>query len=767
MDETEEHQWAVRIPHEAGPESDLIASKLRWPAGEDPRTPQKLRIPPVRPGAVCRSPVIDRLTRDDSRPVVSVVAPAGYGKTTLLSQWAERGGQTFAWVSVDETDNDPKALLGYVAVALDAVEPIGGQVFQALAAPVSSVPGSVVPRLAAAFWSMTVPVVLVLDDVHLLRNREGRDALSVLAEHVPPGSRMVLAGREQPPLRLARLRAEGRVTEIGVPDLSLPVWQAAELLRAAGVTLAADDLAALHQRTEGWPAGLYLAALSLRAGGSLESAVRSFGGDDRLVTDYIEAEVLARISPWHREFLTRTAVADQMCGALCDAMLQTSGGAVALADLERSNLLLVPLDRRGQWYRYHHLLRDVLLAELERREPAMVPVLRGRAAAWCLRHDLPEEAVEQFIAAEDVDATAGLVRRLWLSVQHNRHATLQRWLRWLDDRGAVSEDPMLALSAATLAALTGRPAEAERWADVVERWQRGNGTRPGGPVAGAWAAALRAILCRDGVERMRADAEQSAREFAAAGIVVPAPFLMCGIACVLSGEADAGVAFFTRVADSEAAKGVPEILEIALCELSLAAMARDQWDEAEALAGQADAVVRKAGIEGALLHAVRARVALHRGDLEATRRELVGAQRLRPVLTYALPYLAVQARIELGRVYLALADPAAARTLMREADEVLRLRPRLGTLVGEARQLRALLAREGGPSVPGASALTAAELRVLPMLATHLSFPEIAGELFLSPNTVKSQAISAYRKLGVSSRSEAVARSRELGLLEG
>jgi LuxR family transcriptional regulator, maltose regulon positive regulatory protein len=751
MDDTEKRQRPIRIPYASGPEGDFFVSKLR--------------APPTRPGAVCRSSVIDRLTRDNSCPVVSVVAPAGYGKTTLLSQWAERGGQAFAWVSVGETDNDPKVLLSYVAAALNAVEPIDGRVFDALASPVSSVPGSVVPRLEAAFWSMTTPVVLVLDDVHLLRDRECRDALSVLAEHVPPGSRMVLASREQPPLRLARLRAEGRVAEISVADLSLPREQAAALLRAAGVTLAADELAVLHQRTEGWPAGLYLAALSLREGGSLENAVRSFGGDDRLVKEYIESEVLARISPWHRMFLTRTAVLERMCGALCDAVLEMPGGGTALADLERSNLLLVPLDRRGQWYRYHHLFRDVLLAELERLEPGMMPPLRRRAAAWCLGHDLAEEAVEYSIAAGDVGMAARLVGGSWASVQGRRHATLLRWLRWLDDHGAVREHPMLAVSASMLAAFTGRPAEAERWADVVDRWRLG--TWSAEPVALAWAAVLRAMLCRHGVRQMRADAEQAARAFAAEGIPLPAPPLTRGIACVLSGEIDDAVAFFTQVLDSEAAAGVPEILGTALCQLSLVAMTRDRWAEAEAFAGQADAVLRRASIEGSLQCAVRARLALYRGDLAAVRQELVCAQRLRPVLTCALPYLAVQARIELARVYLALADPAGARTLMREVDELFRLRPGLGTLVGEAAEVRARLAKEGGPSAPEASSLTAAELRVLPMLATHLSFREIGAELSLSPHTVKSQAISAYRKLGASSRSQAVARCRELGLLEG
>ena len=217
--------------------------------------------------------------------------------------------------------------------------------------------------------------------------------------------------------------------------------------------------------------------------------------------------------------------------------------------------------------------------------------------------------------------------------------------------------------------------------------------------------------------------------------------------------------------------GAHEDVALALCERSLVAIARSDWGRAEVLAGQACAVLHRAGIEESyatpLVCAVQARAAMHRGDVPAARQELVSAQRLRHLLTYALPYFAVQARIELIRVHLALADLAAARTLMREVDELLRRRPSLGNLAGEARALRARLPKERGSSAPGASALTAAELRLLPLLSTHLSIPEIAGELFLSRNTIKSQAISIYRKLGTSSRSQAVVRSRELGLLEG
>ena len=719
-----------------------------------------------------RSSLIERLAQGDPGPIVSVVAPAGYGKTTLLSQWAERNGRAFAWVSVDEADNDPKVLLSYVAEALDAVEPIDERVFDALASPASSVAGSVVPRLGKAFSLMTSPVVLVLDDVHVLGNSECRAALSVLADHVPVGSRLALAGRAEPPLRVARLRAEGKMMEIGPDDLSLTCDEASSLLCSVDLTLAEDDVAELHKRTEGWAAGLYLAALYLRAGGSLATAAFSFGGDDRLVSDYMESEFLSRISHQQRAFLTRTAVLERMCGPLCETVLEMAGSAVILADLAGSNLLLVPLDRRGEWYRYHHLFRDMLLAELHRLEPELIPVLRRRAASWYLRNGWPEAALEYSMAAEDVDGAARLAGRLMVpAYRQGRVTTIQRWFKWLEDRGGIGGYPMVAVLASLFAALTGRPVDAERWADAVDRWQYGDPARPADPSTETWAALLRAILCRRGTERMRADADEAVRRFAAESFVTPAPALLQGIARILCGDLDGGDLSLEDAVSVGEEAGAPEDLALALCERSLVAMARNQWDRAEILAERACAVLRRAGIEESyatpLVSAVRARAAMHRGDVPAARRELIRAQPLRPLLTYALPHFAVQARIELARVHLALADLPGARTLMREVDDLLKRRPGLGTLAADAGALRAQLSRERGSSVPGASALTAAELRLLPLLSTHLSFPEIAAELFLSRFTVKSQAMSIYHKLGASSRNQAVARSRELGLLEG
>jgi LuxR family transcriptional regulator, maltose regulon positive regulatory protein len=744
--------------HRAGrPGSDLVVSKMRRPL--------------VRRGAVRRSLLIERLARGDLRPIVSVVAPPGYGKTTLLSQWAEHNGQAFAWVSVDEGDNDPKVLLSYIAEALDAVEPIDERVFDALASPLSSVLGSVVPRLGSAFASMTSPVVLILDDVHLLHNSECQAALSVLADHVPADSRLALAGRAAPPLRVARLRAEGRITEIGPRELSLTAGEASLLLRGAGLTLGAEEVAELHRRTEGWPAGLYLAALYLREGGPLASAAVSFGGDDRLVSEYMESEFLARISRRQRLFLTRTAVLERMCGPLCDAVLELSGSATVLADLERSNLLLVPLDRHKEWYRYHHLFRDMLLAELQRVEPELIPVLYRRAAQWYEHDRAPGEALEYWMKAGDVDATARLAAALaFATYQRGRAATTERWFRWLEDHDGMASHPAVAALAAIIPAMTGKPADAERRAGVAERGTTVASRPDGSRTIEPWLAVLRALLCRDGVDQMLADAEFAAKTTAAGSLWRAGTLLLLGTAHLMAGDPDqADAVFADQVAEARAAGGTLGAC-VALSERSLLAMATGAWDLGERHLSEARAVARESNVEDypavTIMHAAAARMALHRADRSGAAAELTRAQRLRTVLTYAVPHFAVQARTELAKAHLALGDLAGARTLMREVDEILRRRPGLGVFARQAESLRVELAHSRDPSTLGASALTDAELRLVPMLPTHLSFPEIAAEVFLSRNTVKSTVHSIYRKLGTSSRSEAVSRLRDLGLLE-
>jgi LuxR family maltose regulon positive regulatory protein len=741
----------------SAPPSDLIASKLRRP------------VP--RPGIVDRPLLVDRLAGSDHRPVVSVVAPPGYGKSTLLSQWAERGRQPFAWITVDEPDNDPKVLLRYVAEALDEIEPIDERVFDALASPAISVPGSVVPRLASALASMSSPLVLVLDDAHLLHNRDCLSALSALADHVPAGSRLVVAGRANPLLRLARLRAEGRILEISPRDLALTFQEASSVLHDAGVVLGDDEVAELHRRTEGWPAGLYIAALAIRAGSQDEETALTFTGSDIFMRDYLRSELLDRLPDTQVSFLVRTSAADRMSGPLCDAMLGRQDSAGMLAELARSNLLLVPLDRRGEWYRYHHLFRDLLHAELHRLEPALIPELRRRAARWHEGNGQAEEALEYWMQVGDADPVARLVTALaFPAYQRGMIATAERWFRWVEEHGDMEDYPTVAVLAALLAALTGKPADAERCARAAERGavvptlpDRSRSLQP-------WLALLRALLCRDGVAQMQADAELAAETMAAGSFWRTSAMVYLGVAHLMAGDPDKADSLLADGIAEGRASGVTVGPCVALAERSLLAMANGEWKSAGRYLDQARTVARDAHLGDhppvIIMYAAAARIALHQGDRQRAREELARAQRLRPALTYALPHLAVQARLELAGCHLALPDPVAGWALLREIDQILTRRADLGVFVGQTEQLRAQLKKIHSSEAPGASALTAAELRLLPLLCTHLSFPEIAEEMYLSPNTIKSQAYSIYRKLGVASRNQAVTQSRALGLLD-
>jgi LuxR family maltose regulon positive regulatory protein len=725
----------------------------------------KLRRPVLRPGTVPRSALVERLVGGGRLSVVSVVAPAGYGKTVLLSQWAECDDRPFAWVSVDDRDNDAKVLLRYVAEALDRLEPVDGSVFEALSSPSSSVPGSVVPRLAAALATRTTPVVLALDDVHLLHNSECRTALSMLAEEIPAGSQMVLSGRTMPPVRIARLRAEDRLAEVGPIDLSMTRDEAAALMDAADVMLDADEVATLHERAEGWPVGLYLAALYLREGGSVGSAAVAFSGDDRLVSEYMESEFLAQVPADERAFLTRSAALERMSGPLCEAALDLPGAASTLADLARANMLLVPLDRRGQWYRYHHLFGEMLRAELERREPGMMSAVRRRAASWCLANDEPEEAVEYSIAAQDTETAARLVEQIALTMYwHGQRETLDRWIRWLDERDAIRAHPIIAVIASFLCSSTVRPSEALRWADLLDQWQFADPDWRSDRTTEAFTALLRAQLCRDGIEQMRPDLDEAREKFASEGIATPNLDIYHGIACVLAGDSDRADGFFQDAIQVAEQTDLQEILACALYERSVLAMARGDWTKARGFADQLRAAVKRPGAEEAFVWVVQARVSAHDRDFTSARDALAHAQPLRPLI--ATPHLAVQLRIELARAYLALADYTGARTMMREAQEILQRRPNLGILVTEVGEMSSKLSKDLGPSTVGPSALTTAELRLLPMLCTHLTVKEIAAELYVSRNTINSQMHSIYRKLDANKRSEAVTRARELHLVE-
>ena len=545
--------------------------------------------------------------------------------------------------------------------------------------------------------------------------------------------------------------------------------EARQLLRAAGLDLADAEIAELTERTEGWSAGLYLAALSAKASGAAIKGVTAFRGDDRFLADYLRSELLSRLQPDELRFLTRTSVLERMSGPLCDAVLDSSSSAAELESLERSNLFMVPLDRTGEWYRYHHLFQELLRAELERGEPELVPDLLSRAAQWCEANGQPETAIGYAQAGDDVSLTARLIVRSYLETYNSgRAATVERWLGWLDAHGAIETNAAVAVIGGLTAALWGRPAEAERCADAAELASYDGTLYDGSASIDSWNALMRAQHCRRGVASMRTDAELAVATLARGSRLRPSAMVLLAVSHWLAGDIDQADDLFADVAEEGVALGARAPVTFALGERSAIAIERGAWVHAEELTDRALRYIRRSLMEeyptSALAFSAAARVALHRGDRAGAEELLTRPQRLRLRLTYALPHLAIQTRLELARVYLALADTAGAATMLREIESILRRRPDLGTLLAHVDELRASL-KTMHAQAPGASTLTEAELRLLPYLATHLSFREIGDRLYLSRHTVKSHAMAIYRKLNVASRNAAVERSRELGLL--
>ena len=746
----------------------LDKPSARAPSPPFPILESKLTPPLGRDGMVPRKELLSRLETASDVPVVAVAAPPGYGKSTLLVQWAEQDARSFVWLSIDGRDNHPVVLLTYIAMALDRSEPIDRAVFRALASPGAPIMETVLPRLGSALSSRTLPVVMVLDDAHLLRNGECVDQVGVLVDHLPSGSQLAIAGRGESPLPLGRLRAEGRVVEIGTDDLAMDQSEAASLLRGADVEVSEAHCAELNRRTEGWPVALYLAALSLQMGGSGNGGI-ALDGDDRFLVDYLQSVLLSRLPAESVSFLTRTSVLERLSGPLCDAVLDRTGSADLLESLERSNLLLIPLDRRRRWYRYHHLFRELLRAKLDRGEAGAAGELLLRAAAWCEDNGLPEAAIEYAMEAGDTDRVARLVANAaFLMYRTGRLATVQRWFDWFDENGEIEQYSGLAVIGAWYHLVVGNLAASERWAEAARRGSL-EGTLPDGSTSiEGWLALRRALLCPDGMEQARRDAELAEKLLPLDSLMRAPALLVLGMAHLGAGapeQADDILADTVEVAEDA---GATVAAVDALAERAILAMRREDWHEAEILVEQARDVIREAGLDGyvttILLYAAAARVAIHRGDVPPALEHLARAQGLRPQMTYALPFYAVQTRLELIRAYIALTDVAGARTVLREVDDLLRRRPDLGILGSEADELRSRL-ESMHADVIGASSLTAAELRLLPLLATHHSFREIGERLHLSPHTVKTQAIAIYRKLGVSSRSQAIQHAQDLGLL--
>ena len=778
-DVSEQRLGARRVTVVGGPDVSVAARRLRDASAPElaPRRvatlpfevdEPKVHIPALRSGTVSRTGLVNRLRASAPFPVMTMTAPAGYGKTTLLAQWAARDSRPFAWVSPDDRDDDPLVLLRSVAAALHTVKPLDRSVLDALATPAPSLWSSGVPRLASAFTAFKGNLVLVLDDAHLLRSREATEVVAILADHVAAGSTLVLSGRAMPALPTTAFRTAGKLFELGVDQIALTPKEGQLLLRATGADLSLGEVTELVSRYEGWPAALYLAALALRD----DEARRRKGANrkqsdtgDENIAEYLRAEYLSRLRPSALQFLRRTSVLDRMCGALCDAVLQEPGSALELESIERSNLFLVPLDRQRAWYRYHHLFRDLLRRELAEREPELEAVLHRRAAAWYEKRGDSDSALEHAWAAGDVNHVARILTAIALpTYSGGRVATVERWLTGFDDESLLERYPEVALQGSFIHALRGRSDLAERWLRIVERQAAGRPSlRPG-------IAAVRATMGLDGVYQMIADAESALSGLERDSQFRPSALMALGIGYALLGQDRRADVIFAMAGDEAERLGATDTRVVAISERSLLAAAHADQSAAESLALEARELVEQGRLDfyptSSMAIAVSARAELRHGRWEEARALLDKSRELRSGLTHAfLPWLTLQTLLEEGRAYLAIRDVESVRSRVTQIRSLLEERPFVGVLAEQAGELeRAVEAmRQRDDAARG---LTAAELRLLPLLATHLSFREIGETLFVSRNTVKTQAISVYRKLEVSSRSEAIAHAVELGLIE-
>ncbi|MCW2795574.1 LuxR C-terminal-related transcriptional regulator [Nocardioides sp.] len=445
---------------------------------QDPLLETKLFAPPRRPGLVSRPRLMARLDRGLAARLMLVSAPAGFGKTTMLSEWLTPpvgDGLSPAWLSLDHHDDDPATFWAYVIAALRTASPgVGASSLALLQAARPTSVRALLTTLINELSAATQGVVLLLDDYHVIESPEIHEGIGFLVEHLPPTLHLVLIGRADPPLPLASLRARGDLVEIRATDLRFTADEAAAYLNGAmGLELTAEDVAALEARTEGWIAALQLAALSIEDRPDASGFIAGFAGDDRYVVDYLVDEVLTRQPPQVQDFLLQTSILERMNGPLCEALTGQQGGRATLESLDTKNLFLVPLDDRRRWYRYHHLFADVLQARLLDEHPEQLPVLHRAASEWLAGQGFSTEAIEHAMAGQDFSRAADLVEHeLSVLRRDRREAPLRAWLERLPD-DVLRVRPVLCnglagsrLSTGTMEGVEARLDDAQRWLDL-------------------------------------------------------------------------------------------------------------------------------------------------------------------------------------------------------------------------------------------------------------------------------------------------------------
>jgi LuxR family maltose regulon positive regulatory protein len=736
----------------------------------------KLNVPRLRPGLVQRRELVSRLVAANDRKLTLVCAPAGWGKSTLLSEWHASSDESrpFAWVSLDAADQDPVRFWSYAIGALRTVEPqLGAASTAALRSAGPDLLDVVVTPVINELAALPAPIVLVLDDYHLVRSEPVHTSLAFALRHLPPTLHLAIASRADPPLPLGALRAAGEMTEIRAADLRFDEAEAGKLLNGSlGLRLDPGDVELLRRRTEGWAAGLQLAALSARTLENRHAFARDFAGSDRLLGDYLR-EVLADQGESLRDFLLQTSVLERLSAPLCNAVTGRGDAAAQLDAVERANLFLVSLDNRREWHRYHHLFRELLQHELNRAAPELAPELHRRASAWHREHGNADEAIAHATAAGDYGDAGELIARHWRPVwSQGQFETVVRWLDALPP-DAVLDDARLCLARGWTALYLGDP-------DVCDRWRRSAEQAPvpaplqdGTTSLEEGAAILEAAHANlGGNARGAVDAARRAlahnRDASSPSRVVANVHL--GLGAYYTGDLATAEAALAEALRSPVSDETASVRVAALGNLAAVHVGTHALDRAEQTLAETDRAIEHFHVQESGFACrswiARGELLRLRGDRAASEvafdRAVTLARRVGSRLVIAHGLLA-RALLERRR-----GAHVAARNSVREARHVLAVCPDAGTvgeLLATAEKVVQLASRSPTITPAQVAELSARELAILRLLASDLSQREIGSELYISLNTVKSHTRSIFRKLGVSTRSEAVERGRNLTLL--
>lgn len=690
--------------------------------------------PPFPHEFVPRAALVDRLTETRRVALALIVAPAGFGKSALLAEWAAHDERPFLWLGLAQSEPTGTVIEHLADVLAPLCEEDGG-------------------------------CVVVLDDAELLEPELLYQAVQLIWKRLPPESVLALASRTEPALPLGRLRAHRALVEVRMRDLAMAPPEATTLLRQAGFELESESVDRLVELTEGWPAALYLAALSLREHRDDPSETIAFRGDDHLLGEYLRDEVLDRLPDELRSFLCRASVMEEVTGGLCDAVLKRHGSGTTLARVAQLTELLEPLDAAHEWYRWHPLLRESLSAELRRGEPELKPCLHGRASRWYSEHGDIDHAIAHAAAAYDAERTGEL---LWRHiVPYLARCQVGRVKDWLSAFNAevVATNPMLAMCAAHTALMSG-DAEAARRLARDATVAVGSEALPQSFAAGL--AVIEAMAPSAGPAGMQRSAESARRSEPENSPWQPICGWLEGVAWHLQGEDRLAAARLLEETAESAGHAFPAVAVLARAQRAMIAMEDQDWELALDLTDETSAVIAESRLEEpimALALAAAAAARAHEGRADEAKGDLRAGIDALTDLGDSLTWYGAETRILLAHASLYVADVVGARTLLAQASRLGRRTAPTGICQTWFDGAWSYLDTLAETSLTGVSSLTIAELRVLRFLPSCRPFREIAGQLGVSSNTVKTQARAVYRKLGAVSRSDAVARARSAGLL--